>query len=65
MKTDLDAEKRTMTKVWATREKQIERVVANTTGMYGDLEGIIGAALPKIPSLELKAIANSGAGGQA
>ena len=65
MKTDLDAEKRTMTKVWATREKQIERVVTNTTGMYGDLEGIIGAALPKIPNLELKAIANSGAGGQA
>jgi hypothetical protein len=54
-----------MTKIWAAREKQIERVVTNTTGMYGDLEGIIGAALPKIPNLELKAIANSGADGQA
>lgn len=60
MKAQLDAEKLTMTKAWAAREKQIERVVTNTTGMYGDLEGIIGGALPKIEHLELKAIANSG-----
>ena len=60
MKIELDAEKRTMNKVWAAREKQIERVVISTTGMYGELEGIIGAALQKIPHLELKALPDAG-----
>jgi hypothetical protein len=59
LKNELDAEKRTMAKVWAAREKQIERVIANTAGMYGDLQGISGAALPKIEHLELKALADS------
>ncbi len=53
MKEDLDQEKRAMIKMWAKREKQIERIVNNTVGMYGDMEGIIGAALPQIKSLEL------------
>jgi len=56
MKAQLDTEKSAMNKAWAAREKQIERVMTNTTGMYGDLEGIIGAALPTIPHLEMKAI---------
>jgi hypothetical protein len=53
MKEDLDAEKRAMQKIWAKREKQIERVIKNTSGMYGALEGIIGASLPSIKILEL------------
>lgn len=53
MKEDLDQEKRAMIKMWAKREKQIERIVNNTVGMYGDMEGIIGAPLPQIKSLEL------------
>lgn len=53
MKEDLDQEKRAMIKIWAKREKQIERIVNNTVGMYGDIEGIIGASLPHIKSLEL------------
>ena len=53
MKEDLDQEKRAMTKMWAKREKQIERIVNNTVGMYGDMQGIIGASLPQIKSLEL------------
>ena len=61
LQSELDAEKRTMTKVWAAREKQIERVLQNTAGMYGDLQGISGAALPKIEHLELKAIPVGGA----
>ncbi|MBW2637012.1 MAG: DUF2130 domain-containing protein, partial [Deltaproteobacteria bacterium] len=36
MKKDLDQEKRAMTKIWSKREKQIERVINNTAGMYGD-----------------------------
>jgi len=53
MKEDLDKEKRAITKIWAQREKQIERVMMNTAGMYGDLQGIIGASLPQIEMLEL------------
>jgi len=54
MKEELDKEKRAINKIWAKREKQIERVIGNTVGMYGDLEGII--SLPQIESLELKAL---------
>jgi len=53
MKTQLDREKRAMTKLWKEREKQIDRVVENTSGMYGDFKGVIGAALKDIESLEL------------
>lgn len=53
MKTDLDREKRAMTKIWETRDKQINRVVDNTVKMYGDLTGLMGKALPKIELLEL------------
>ena len=53
MKQDLDQEKRAMARIWTKREKQIERVIANTAGMYGDMQGIIGASLPEIKSLEM------------
>ena len=53
MKEDLDKEKRSITKIWAQREKQIERVIINTARMYGDMQGIIGASLPQIKLLEL------------
>jgi hypothetical protein len=56
MKKDLDAEKRSMEKIWAKREKQIERVVKNTGRMYGSMQGIIGSTLPELKSLELKAL---------
>ncbi|MBM4333394.1 MAG: DUF2130 domain-containing protein [Deltaproteobacteria bacterium] len=60
MKNDLDQEKRAMTKIWAKREKQIERVINNISGMYGDMQGIIGASLPQIKSLELTALITEG-----
>lgn len=53
MKSDLEREKRAMTKIWETRDKQINRVVDNTVKMYGDLTGLMGQALPKIDLLEL------------
>ena len=56
MKKDLDQEKRTMNKIWSKREKQIERVVYNISGMFGSMQGIMGASLPEIKSLELKAL---------
>lgn len=53
MKEDLEAEKRAMQRVWGNREKQIERIISNTAGMYGDLGGLAGTALPQIKILEL------------
>ena len=53
MRGQLDRERRAMMKHWAEREKQIERVIASTTGMYGALAGIIGQGLPVIPALEM------------
>jgi hypothetical protein len=54
MQTQLTAERAAMQRHWAERQKQIERVIANTTGLYGDMQGIIGG-LPGIPALELDA----------
>ncbi len=53
MKNDLDTEKRLFEKQWAKREKQITNVVKNTSGMYGDLQALMGAALPEVKLLEI------------
>jgi hypothetical protein len=63
MKNDLDQEKRAMSKIWAKREKQIDRVINNISGMYGDMQGIIGASIPQIKSLELTALITEGDSG--
>lgn len=55
MKEDLDREKRAMETTWSKRDKQIQKVIHSVAGMYGDMQGIIGATLPKIDSLELPA----------
>jgi len=56
LKKGLDKERIAVTKLWAQREKQIEKVMINTVGMYGDFQGIIGASLPEIEQLEIKAL---------
>lgn len=53
MKTDLESEQRSMRTIWNKREKQIEKVLLNTTGMYGSIKGIAGSAVQAIPLLEL------------
>lgn len=53
LKEDLDKEKRMYINLWAKREKQIEQVINNTVGMYGDMQGLMGASLPQIASLEI------------
>lgn len=52
MREDLESEKRWIQKNWAKREKLIDRVLANTATMWGDLSGIIGKSLPTIEQLE-------------
>ena len=56
MRNELEAEKRSMQRVWAKREKQLERALVNTSGFYGDLQGIIGGSLAQIEALELPAL---------
>ena len=58
MREDLEAEKKAVQRLWAKREKQIERVLTNTVGMHGDVAGIVGKSLPAIEQLELDAIAH-------
>lgn len=53
MKTDLDKEKNAMNNIWKKREKQIEKVLENTTSMYGSIKGIAGNAIQPIKTLEL------------
>lgn len=53
MRSDLEAEKRAIAKQWAKREKQIEQAVLGTAAMYGDFQGVVGAALPEIAALQL------------
>lgn len=57
MKDGLEQEKRAINKIWAKRDKQIEKVINSTSGMYGDMQGIIGASsMQKIEALELKSL---------
>ena len=51
MQKDLQTERRATEVRWSKREKQIQRVIANTTGTYGDFQGYIGSSLQTIPAL--------------
>lgn len=53
MKADLDKEKRSLMAHWAKREKELEKVLSATTGMYGDLLGIAGAEISEIERFDL------------
>lgn len=52
MRQDLDKEKRATIARWGKQEKQIEKIVAITAGMHGDLRGLIGSSMQSIPALE-------------
>ena len=49
MQSDLDGEKRALARIW----KQIQKVLDNTTGMYGSIRGIAGSSVKSIQALEL------------
>jgi len=53
MQEDLDKEKRAMNRIWKQREKQIDKVLENTIGMYGFIKGIAGNSIAKVEALEL------------
>jgi len=60
MRQELEAEKRALNTCWKKREKQLERVLLSTSGLYGDLQGIIGSTLPEIRGMSLAAIETDG-----
>lgn len=53
MKVDLDKEKRAMQGLWKKREKQIDKVLTNTTEMHSSIRGIAGSAVQPVSQLEL------------
>ena len=50
---EMDKEKAYFAKKWEKEEKNMNQLLQNTAGMYGDLQGLIGTALPKVQYLEL------------
>lgn len=54
MKDDLDREKRAMERLWSSREKQLTRVIENTSRLYGDMQWLIGSQMGKVEYLELE-----------
>jgi hypothetical protein len=59
MQAGLQEEKRTAQRQWAKREKQIEQVISNTAGMYGELQALTG--LPDLAALSAGADMDSAA----
>lgn len=53
MQEDLTKEKNAMKRIWTQREKQIDKVIQNTIGMYGSIRGIAGNAVQQVKALEL------------
>jgi len=53
LKSGIDKERRAMETNWKRREKDIERATFAVTGMYGELESLMGQALPGSTSLSL------------
>jgi hypothetical protein len=52
MRQSITKERVQMEKLWKEREKQIEKVLLNTSGMYGSIKGLAGTSIKEIPSLE-------------
>ncbi|MBC7689970.1 MAG: DUF2130 domain-containing protein, partial [Aquabacterium sp.] len=52
MKNGITRERVQMEKIWKEREKQLEKVLISTSGMYGSVKGIAGASVGDIPLLD-------------
>lgn len=52
MKISISKEKIQMEKIWKEREKQLEKVLLSTSGLYGSIKGIAGSSIGNIPLLE-------------
>lgn len=52
LKNAITKERVQMEKIWKEREKQLDKVLISTSGLYGSIKGIAGASIGEIPSLE-------------
>ena len=52
LRDDLERERKTMTALWARREKALGLARDAMVGMYGDVQGIAGSSVPDIEGLE-------------
>ena len=50
---EINKERMYFNKKWEKEEKNMLKMIENTAGIYGDIQGVIGNALPKIEYLEL------------
>ena len=55
MQTDLDAEKRAITRAWSKRSTQLENALTATAGLVGDIQGV-GAEMPEIEGISFHAL---------
>jgi hypothetical protein len=54
MQDQINGERRAMERIWAERQKEIEKAIKGAAGFYGDIGGIVGGALlPEIERLQL------------
>jgi hypothetical protein len=53
MREDLSKERAAMEKIWKQRERQLEKVLLSTAGMYGSIKGIAGSDVGNVGLLEL------------
>lgn len=52
IKNNINKERIAMEKLWKEREKQLEKVLLSTAGMYGSIKGIAGEGIGHIPLLD-------------
>lgn len=52
IKNGINKERLQMEKIWKEREKQLEKVLLSTSGLYGSIKGIAGAGVADIPLLD-------------
>ena len=52
IKNGISRERLQMEKIWKEREKQLEKVLLSTSGLYGSVKGIAGASVGDIPLLD-------------
>lgn len=52
IKNGINKERLQMEKIWKEREKQLEKVLLSTSGLYGSVKGIAGASVGNIPLLD-------------
>jgi hypothetical protein len=53
MKKQIDDERSAFDRMWKKREVQVNRLLSGASGMFGEMQGIAGSALPSIKNLEL------------